>query len=148
MARYPKTTGFHPKLVERIGDGIARVHVGISTRLWVTAVVRKQNLCSLCNNTINRGDRSWRELTQVTIHKLKRVCTRCWPREAVTMAMSADLRKKKPANRWGCKPNEKMCVEHNEWLLCKHGCSKCTSHECSEKAARMKESTGAVAPVQ
>jgi len=52
------------------------------------------------------------------------------------MAQTAGSRRKAPANRWGCKPNADVCVEHDEPLLCKHGCSKCKSHECSEKASR------------
>lgn len=41
-------------------------------------------------------------------------------------------RRKRPPNRWGCKPTEDVCVEHDEPLVCRHGCEKATAHQCAE----------------
>lgn len=41
-------------------------------------------------------------------------------------------RRNKPPNRWGCKPTEDVCVQHDDLLLCRHGCEKCKPHKCKE----------------
>jgi hypothetical protein len=45
-------------------------------------------------------------------------------------------RRKKPPNRWGCKPVEDVCVEHDAPLDCKHGCDHAKEHECAEQATK------------
>lgn len=55
-------------------------------------------------------------------------------------------RRNQPANRWGCKPEEDVCVEHDEPLKCKHGCSKAKDHECKQLGTR-RPSRKAGAPV-
>ena len=40
-------------------------------------------------------------------------------------------RRNKPANRFGCKPEEDVCVEHDKPLVCAHGCIKAKPHQCS-----------------
>jgi hypothetical protein len=42
-------------------------------------------------------------------------------------------RRNRPTNRWGCKPTEDVCVEHDEPLLCRHGCAESKGHECKER---------------
>lgn len=42
-------------------------------------------------------------------------------------------RRKRPTNRWGCKPTEDVCVEHDEPLWCRHGCSEVKAHKCKER---------------
>lgn len=42
-------------------------------------------------------------------------------------------RRSKPPNRWGCKPSEDVCVEHDEPLVCRHGCSAAKRHECKDQ---------------
>jgi hypothetical protein len=42
-------------------------------------------------------------------------------------------RRQKPANRWGCKPIEDVCVEHDEPLTCRHGCEHARPHQCAER---------------
>ena len=39
-------------------------------------------------------------------------------------------RRKRPANRVGCKPTEDVCVKHDEPLWCRHGCSEAKEHKC------------------
>ena len=41
-------------------------------------------------------------------------------------------RRIKPTNRWGCKPTEDVCVEHDMPLLCRHGCEEARVHTCRE----------------
>jgi hypothetical protein len=41
-------------------------------------------------------------------------------------------RRKAPANRWGCKPSHGQCLEHDEPLRCKHGCTKSREHDCKQ----------------
>lgn len=83
MARYPRLMSFEPELHHRLSDGSLLVRVGVSTKVWVTAVMRKQVLCGLCNDVINKKEHSWREKGQTTLYCAKRVCTRCWPKEIV-----------------------------------------------------------------
>jgi hypothetical protein len=33
-------------------------------------------------------------------------------------------------NRCGCIPSEDVCLAHSEPLVCRHGCSKATVHDC------------------
>ena len=44
-------------------------------------------------------------------------------------------RRNRLANRWGCKPTEDVCVEHDLPLECKHGCRQAKDHKCKEKEA-------------
>lgn len=39
-------------------------------------------------------------------------------------------RRYRPRNRWGCKPEEDVCLEHDLPLECPHGCYKATPHKC------------------
>lgn len=39
-------------------------------------------------------------------------------------------RRNRPPNKWGCKPTEDVCVEHDFPLECKHGCWKAKPHKC------------------
>lgn len=39
-------------------------------------------------------------------------------------------RRNKPVNRWGCKPTEDVCVEHDRPLECPHGCKQAKKHKC------------------
>lgn len=39
-------------------------------------------------------------------------------------------RRARPTNRWGCKPTGDVCVEHDEPLICRHGCSEARPHKC------------------
>lgn len=41
-------------------------------------------------------------------------------------------RRKRPANRFGCKPTEDVCVEHDEPLVCRHGCENVKLHKCAD----------------
>lgn len=46
-------------------------------------------------------------------------------------------RRNRPANRWGCKPTEDVCVQHDEPLTCPHGCERVAKHQCyREKVER------------
>lgn len=40
----------------------------------------------------------------------------------------ANARRRKPANRYGCKPIEDVCVEHDMPLVCRHGCEGSREH--------------------
>ena len=40
-------------------------------------------------------------------------------------------RRNRPPNRWGCKPTEDVCVEHDLPLECKHGCKMAEQHKCA-----------------
>lgn len=42
-------------------------------------------------------------------------------------------RRNKPANRFGCKPTEDVCVEHDLPLECRHGCKYAKEHRCRDK---------------
>ena len=35
-------------------------------------------------------------------------------------------------NKWGCKPSEDVCLEHDEPLWCRHGCGQAKKHKCVE----------------
>lgn len=40
-------------------------------------------------------------------------------------------RRNRPANRWGCKPAEDVCVAHDAPLVCAHGCGRVLKHACT-----------------
>ena len=42
-------------------------------------------------------------------------------------------RRNRPVNRWGCKPTEDVCVQHDLPLECSHGCYKAKRHKCAWK---------------
>ena len=46
------------------------------------------------------------------------------------MGMTSNERRKRACNKYGCKVSEDMCVEHDEPLVCVHGCSEVKPHEC------------------
>lgn len=37
-------------------------------------------------------------------------------------------RRKRPVNQYGCKPDEDVCVQHDEPLVCEHGCTMARKH--------------------
>lgn len=39
-------------------------------------------------------------------------------------------RRNRPPNRWGCKPTEDVCLQHDMPLECRHGCTEAAHHEC------------------
>lgn len=41
-------------------------------------------------------------------------------------------RRNRPPNKYGCKPDSDVCVEHDMPLVCKHGCEKRTAHNCRD----------------
>jgi len=43
-------------------------------------------------------------------------------------------RRYRPPNRWGGKPTEDVCVEHDRPLECKHGCALAKKHQCKERS--------------
>ena len=45
-------------------------------------------------------------------------------------------RRYRPPNRWGCKPDEDVCVQHDMPLDCRHGCMYAKPHSCKELAER------------
>lgn len=45
-------------------------------------------------------------------------------------------RRSKPTNRYGCKPDADVCVEHDEPLVCRHGCSEAEPHKCNDQPDR------------
>ena len=47
-------------------------------------------------------------------------------------------RRNRPVNRWGCKPTEDVCVEHDRPLVCRHGCADSDPapwHDCKTRLA-------------
>jgi hypothetical protein len=44
--------------------------------------------------------------------------------------MSKTIRK---PNRYGCIPNEDVCIKHDEPLVCPHGCGEAEFHACPER---------------
>jgi len=48
--------------------------------------------------------------------------------------MTAERRKKMEANKWGCKPVDDTCVEHDAVLTCKHGCESAKAHQCTARS--------------
>lgn len=52
-------------------------------------------------------------------------------------------RRNRPPNRWGCKPTEDVCVEHDLPLECRHGCRCCQPHSCKDNADRLAEKLAA-----
>jgi hypothetical protein len=44
----------------------------------------------------------------------------------------SEARRRKPPNRWGCKPVEDVCVEHDRPLWCRHGCADAKAHQCKD----------------
>lgn len=51
----------------------------------------------------------------------------------------SERRRNKPANRWGCKPVEDVCVQHDMPLECRHGCRLATVHKCKDRAQMQKD---------
>lgn len=49
----------------------------------------------------------------------------------------SERRRNKPSNRWGCKPVEDVCVQHDRPLECRHGCSEVKHHKCKELLAEL-----------
>jgi len=49
------------------------------------------------------------------------------------MRDEANSRRKKAQNRWGCKPIEDVCVEHDQPLVCPHGCEEVKPHKCKRR---------------
>lgn len=39
---------------------------------------------------------------------------------------------KKKTNKYGCRPREDVCLEHDEPLICKHWCSQAIEHRCND----------------
>ena len=50
-------------------------------------------------------------------------------------------RRNRPPNRWGCKPIEDVCVQHDMPLECRHGCVHAEPHKCKELDERKMDST-------
>ena len=48
-------------------------------------------------------------------------------------------RRNRPPNRWGCKPVEDVCVQHDSPLICPHGCQKVKQHKCKFQQATTDE---------
>ena len=48
-------------------------------------------------------------------------------------------RRYRPPNRWGCKPDEDVCVQHDLPLECRHGCKHALSHRCKDRADQQYE---------
>ncbi len=48
-------------------------------------------------------------------------------------------RRSKPPNRFGCKPDEDVCVEHDVPLACRHGCEHAKPHECADLRRQLAE---------
>jgi hypothetical protein len=46
-------------------------------------------------------------------------------------------RRNRPPNRWGCKPDFDVCVEHDLPLECRHGCRHAASHSCGGKMVNL-----------
>src|SRR3990172_3555488 len=42
-------------------------------------------------------------------------------------------RRYRPPNRWGFKPDEDVCVQHDLPLECRHGCKYVLSHKCKDR---------------
>ncbi len=42
-------------------------------------------------------------------------------------------RRNRQPNRWGCKPDEDVCVQHDRPLECPHGCKEAAQHKCKFK---------------
>ena len=45
-------------------------------------------------------------------------------------------RRYRPPNRWGCKPTEDVCVQHDRPLECRHGCMDAKQHSCVDAHRR------------
>lgn len=52
-------------------------------------------------------------------------------------------RRNRPANRWGCKPVEDVCVEHDAPRVCRHGCEEVAPHECADVPGSVAEAKAA-----
>ena len=48
-------------------------------------------------------------------------------------------RRNRPPNRWGCKPDGDVCVQHDMPLECPHGCKYVNKHYCSATIQRAVE---------
>lgn len=55
----------------------------------------------------------------------------------------SEARRRKPTNRWGCKPVEDVCVEHDTPLECRHGCTEAREHKCKDKVDRANDEQAA-----
>lgn len=40
-------------------------------------------------------------------------------------------RRYRPPNRWGCKPDDDVCVQHDVPRECPHGCRYALPHKCN-----------------
>lgn len=47
-------------------------------------------------------------------------------------------KRRKPCNRWGCKPSADVCVRHEQPLECRHGCIDAKKHTCQDLAINVK----------
>lgn len=48
------------------------------------------------------------------------------------MSDTLAMRRRRPMNRWGCKPVLDSCVAHDSLLLCAHGCKHALAHGCQD----------------
>lgn len=83
MARYPRQTGFDPKIIKRLSEALIVVRVGVSIKMWAVASMRMVVPCGICNRTIEKKKPAWRELGQTSLYRRRRVCIQCWPQEEV-----------------------------------------------------------------
>lgn len=52
-------------------------------------------------------------------------------------------RRNRPPNRWGCKPDEDVCVEHDRPLICRHTCPNGKYHQCKGQREQQAEARAA-----
>lgn len=83
MARHPRLTGFDPEIIKRLSENLLVVRVGVSTKIWAVAFMRMVVPCGVCRRTIEKKKPAWREITQTSLYRRKRVCLQCWPQEEV-----------------------------------------------------------------
>jgi hypothetical protein len=55
-------------------------------------------------------------------------------------------RRNRRPNRWGCKPTDDVCVEHDAALVCRHGCDAAAIHECADRSRLFLEVLGPLTP--
>ena len=55
-------------------------------------------------------------------------------------------RRNRPPNRWGCKPDEDVCVMHDLPLECRHGCKHAKPHSQLHKQPKCEEGRECEAP--
>lgn len=41
-------------------------------------------------------------------------------------------RRIRPPNKYGCKPTQEVCLEHDQLLVCSHVCDSGAAHSCTE----------------